>query len=134
LLESPIINENGQAEVSAGLQRFFVEAYDSSQSDGTDERTGYPDKSWFFGTYSIERDPDLDHGSSDDFKTPSYVYGSLDYRGQTRGSASGYPNSHNAFWWQHDYFVHFGDVDTASDRVVSAGERRLRWSLGPVVR
>jgi hypothetical protein len=116
LLESPIINENGQAEVSAGLQRFFVEAYDSSQSDGTDERTGYPDKSWFFGTYSIERDPDLDHGSSDDFKTPSYVYGSLDYRGQTRGSASGYPNSHNAFWWQHDYFVHFGDVDTASDR------------------
>lgn len=113
LLESPIINESGQAEVSAGMQRFFVESYDTASSDNTDERTGYPDKSWFYGTYTVERDPDIDH-NSDDFKTPSYAYGSLDYRGNTRGSASGYVNSHNAFWWQHDYFVHTGDVDTAA--------------------
>jgi hypothetical protein len=68
-------------------------------------------QSWFFGTYSVERDADA-AGSSDDFKTPAYTYGAMDSRGRTRGSASGYLNSHNAFWWQHDYFVHTGDVDS----------------------
>jgi hypothetical protein len=110
LLESPILNESGQAEVSAGMQRFFTPSRDLSESDLTDGREGYLDKSWFYGVHSIERDADRS-GSSADFKTPAYQYGGLDSRGRTRGSASGYLNSHNAFWWQHDYFVHTGDVN-----------------------
>jgi hypothetical protein len=113
LLESPVVNELGQSEVSTGLQRFFTTSKDITESSLTDGRDGYPDKSWFFGTYSIERDADAT-GSSDDFKTPAYQYGAMDSRGRTRGSASGYYNSHNAFWWQHDYFVHTGDVDSSS--------------------
>ncbi len=110
LLESPILNESGQAEVSAGMQRFFTPSRDSSESDLTDGREGYLDKSWFYGVHSIERDADRS-GSSADFMTPAYQTGGLDSRGRTRGSASGYLSSHNAFWWQHDYFVHTGDVN-----------------------
>ncbi len=115
LLESPIVNEYGQAEVSPGLQRFYTQALDISNSNLTDGRDGYPDKTWFFGVYSNERDADAE-GDSDDFKTPAYQTGGLDYLGRTRGSASGYLNSHNAFWWQHDYFVHNGEIDTAASR------------------
>ncbi len=115
LLESPIINESGQAEISAGMQRFFTESRDTASSSGRDDRDGYPAKSWFFGTYSMERNPDLGH-QADDFKTPSYAGSSLDYRGHTRGSASGYLGSHSTYWWQHDYFVHFGDVDDSGSR------------------
>ena len=110
LLESPIVNELGQAEVSAGMQLFYNGSRDVTEPSLTDGREGYPAKTWFFGTYSNERDADR-AGSSTDFKTPAFQGSGFDSQGRSRGSASGYYNSHNAFWWQHDYFVHSGDVD-----------------------
>lgn len=36
--------------------------------------------------------------------------------GRSRGAASGDYASHNAYWRQHDYFMHTGVVDTADRR------------------
>jgi hypothetical protein len=113
LLESPIVNEAGQSEVNTGVQLFLTKSYDPSLSDGTDGREGIPDKTWFYGAYSAELDEDCPSGS-DDFK--AYSGQGLDSHGRSRGAASGYYNSHNAFWWQHDFFVHSGGIDDADTR------------------
>jgi hypothetical protein len=118
LLESPIINEAGQAEVSTGLQRFYVTSRDIGKSSLTDGRNGVPDKNWFYGSYSAELDSDfswtqLDY-THDDFQ--GFEGLGLDSYGYSRGAASGYYNSHNAFWWQHDYFVHSGVINSANTR------------------
>ncbi len=112
LLESPVLNEAGQLEVSAGLQRFYTQSRDSGQSDLTDGREGILDKNWFYGAYSAELDPEYP-SNTDDFK--GYEGLGLDSYGLTRGAASGDYNSHSTYWWQHDYFVHSGaivDADT----------------------
>lgn len=113
LLESPIVNEAGQAEVSTGQQRFYTKSRDSGSSAGTDDREGIPDKSWFYGAYSAELNADCPSGG-DDFG--AYEGRGLDSTGRSRGAASGYFNSHNAFWWQHDFFVHSGAMDDAETR------------------
>jgi hypothetical protein len=112
-LESPILNEAGQAEVSAGLQRFYTKSRDGGLSGLTDGREGIPEKEWLYGAYSAELDEDCPSGS-DDFE--AYQGYGTDSYGLTRGAASGYYASHNAYWWQHDFFVHSGaivDADTA---------------------
>ena len=53
-----------------------------------------------------------------------YEGNGTDSYGRTRGAASGQPYSHNAFWWQHDYLVHSGAIDTADTR--EAGQ----WLVG----
>lgn len=113
LLESPIVNEAGQAEVSTGVQRFYTKSRDNGKSDLTDGREGIPDKTWFYGAYSAELDEDCPSGS-DDFK--AYSGQGLDSYGLSRGAASGYYNSHNAFWWQHDFFVHSGPIVDSDTR------------------
>lgn len=113
LLESPIINEAGQAEVSTGLQRFYARSRDIGKSNLTDGRDGIADKKWFYGAYSAELNSDFTY-TSDDFK--AYEGLGLDSYGLSRGAASGYYNSHNAFWWQHDFFVHSGAIDTSASR------------------
>lgn len=110
LLESPIVNEIGQAEVSAGLQHFNTQSRDGFGSDGRDSIIS---KNWLYGAYSAELDPDATD-SSDDFKAFEGL--GVDSYGRSRGAASGYYNSHNAFWWQHDFFVHSGIIDTNSTR------------------
>lgn len=112
LLESPILNEVGQIEVNPGLQRFYTKSRDIGKSDLTDGREGIPDKGWLYGAYSAEQDEDFPSGS-DDFK--AYEGLGTDSQGLSRGAASGYYNSHGAYWWQHDFFVHSGamvDADT----------------------
>jgi hypothetical protein len=118
LLESPIVSETGQLEVSPGLQRFYTKSRDIGKSDLTDGRSGIPDKNWFYGSYSAQLDSDfsvfaLDY-QHDDFQ--GFEGNGTDSYGLTRGAASGYYNSHGAYWWQHDYFVHSGAIDTASTR------------------
>jgi hypothetical protein len=113
LLESPIVNEAGQPEVNTGVQRFYTQSRDSGASDLTDGREGIPEKNWFYGAYSAELDEDCPSGS-DNFK--AYEGQGLDSYGRSRGAASGYYNSHNAFWWQHDFFVHSGGMEDASTR------------------
>jgi hypothetical protein len=113
LLESPIVNEAGQAEVSAGLQHFNTMSRDAGKSSLTDGRSGIPDKNWFYGAYSAELDPETPSGS-DDFKGWEGL--GLDSYGWSRGAASGYYNSHGAFWWQHDFFVHSGAINSDSTR------------------
>jgi hypothetical protein len=115
LLESPIINEAGQAEVSAGLQLFYAQSRDSGSSDLTDGRNGYPDKHWLYGAYSAELNSDFAY-TSDDFKSEAYKGSGVDSAGRSRGAASGYYNSHNAYWWQHDFFVHSGVIETSASR------------------
>ncbi|HEX6292336.1 MAG TPA: hypothetical protein VFZ66_24325 [Herpetosiphonaceae bacterium] len=112
-LESPILNEAGQAEVSTGLQRFYTKSRDIGKSDLTDGREGVLDKDWLYGAYSAELNPEFPSGS-DDFK--GYEGQGLDSYGRSRGAASGYYNSHNAFWWQHDFFVHSGVINDADTR------------------
>ncbi len=113
LLESPIVNEAGVAEVSTGLQRFYARSRDSGKSDLTDGREGYPAKNWFYGSYSAELNPENPSGN-DDFK--GFEGYGLDSYGYSRGAASGYYNSHNAFWWQHDFFVHSGVINSDDTR------------------
>lgn len=113
LLESPITDENGAAEVSAGLQRFYTASRSAGDSDLTDGREGIPDKGWFYGDYSGEENADEISGS-DDFG--GYEGTGLDSLGRTRGAASGDHASHNAYWRQHDFFVHTGAVNTARTR------------------
>lgn len=120
LLESPILNEAGQLEVSAGLQRFYTKAYDVASSD-TD--VGILEKKWFSGGYSAELDEDCPSTwFRDDFKAFEGL--GTDSYGLSRGAASGYYNSHNSYWWQHDFFVHSGAIDGAETR--EAG----RWLPG----
>jgi hypothetical protein len=107
LMESPIINEAGLAEVSTGLQRFYVRSRDIGKSGyvGADEAFMY--KKAFTGSYSAELNSEAPY-SGDDFHAFEGL--GLDSFGRSRGAASGYLNSHNSFWWQHDYFVHSGAI------------------------
>ena len=113
LLESPITNEAGASEVGTGLQRFHTRSRDSGKSNLTDGREGYPAKRWFYGAYSAELNPE-NPSSTDDFQGFEGV--GLDSYGYSRGAASGYYYSHNAFWWQHDFFVHSGVINADSTR------------------
>ncbi len=113
LLESPITNELAQPEVSTGLQRFYTKSRDSGKSELTDGREGVLDKNWLYGAYSAELNPEVPSGS-DDFK--GYEGLGTDSYGRSRGAASGYYNSHGAFWWQHDFFVHSGVINDADTR------------------
>ena len=113
LLESPIINENGQIEVSTGLQRFYSTSRDASRGNQTDGRDGFPTKNWLYGSYAAETNEDWP-SEGDDFA--GFAGTGLDSTGRSRGAASGYFNSHNAFWWQHDYFVHAGPLDLSNSR------------------
>ncbi|RYZ40231.1 MAG: hypothetical protein EOO71_16920 [Myxococcaceae bacterium] len=111
LLESPIVNEAGQAEVSPGLQRFFTKTRDIENED---DREGYPSKKWFFGTFELnDKASDTGGGGSNVFHDRSWAGTVADSRGRTRASASGYTASLNAYWWQHDYFVHTGVTDSS---------------------
>lgn len=113
LLESPITSEAGVAEVSAGLQRFNTQSRDSGKSDLTDGREGILSKKWFYGGYSAELNPES-YSGADDFK--GFEGLGTDSNGYTRGAASGYYNSHNSFWWQHDFFVHSGLINMDNTR------------------
>ena len=123
LMESPIINEAGQAETSTGLQRFYVRSRDIGKSGfvGADEAFMY--KKAFTGSYSAELNSEAPY-DGDDFHAFEGL--GVDSFGRSRGAASGYLNSHNSFWWQHDYFVHSG-VITSDQTYVEAGT----WLLGP---
>ncbi|NOK36956.1 hypothetical protein HMI49_27500 [Corallococcus exercitus] len=107
-LESPVVNEAGQAEVSVGMQRFFSKTRDI---EGEDDREGYPAKAWFFGTFELNDKASDTGGGGGSFGDKAWASTVVDSRGQTRTSASGYPASANAWWWQHDYFVHSGVTD-----------------------
>jgi hypothetical protein len=110
LLESPIINEAGQPEVSAGMQHFYTLSRDSGSPSLTDGRDAYLHNLWFYGAYAAELEPDCDGGALD---FPAYIGSGVDSYGRSRGAASGYYNSHGAYWWQHDYFVHSGVINSS---------------------
>jgi hypothetical protein len=107
LMESPIVNEVGQAEVPAGFQRFFTQTRDIGYSSGTDGREGVPSKKWFYGGYSAELNWEAPW-DGDEFG--GYEGLGYDDFGRTRGAASGYYDSHNSYLWQHDFFVHSGVI------------------------
>lgn len=113
VLDSPVVNETGAAEVSTGRQRFYSASRDNGASDLTDGREGLIHKNWLYGAYSAEADEDIE-GSSDDF--PAYEGTGTDSYGWTRQLASGRADSPNSYWWQHDFFVHDGTVDTDSSQ------------------
>lgn len=112
LLESPIVNEAGATEVPAGLQRFYLGSRDLYQYEG---REGFLWKKWMWGDYSAERDPDA-FSNTDEFG--GYAGTGLDSLGWNRSAVSGYYYSPNNYWWQHDYFVHTGGVNTQASREV----------------
>lgn len=107
LLESPIVNEAGQAEVGTGLQRFYTRVRDMAESNYDDGDSGVPSKKWFYGAYSAELNSEFPY-DGDDFGGFEGL-GYDDY-GRTRGAASGYYDSHKSYWWQHDYFVYSGVI------------------------
>jgi hypothetical protein len=123
LLESSVLNEAGQLEVGAGLQRFYTKSRDIGNSNLTDGREGIPSKKWFYGGYSAELNFEAPY-SGDDFG--GFEGLGVDSYGRTRGAASGYYNSHSAYWWQHDFFVHSG-VITSDQTHYEAGI----WLAGP---
>lgn len=113
LLESPIINEAGQAEVSTGRQRFYTRSRDNGKSDLTDGRNGVIEKDWLYGSYAFELDEDCPSGSKE---FGGYSGQGLDSYGRSRGAASGYLDSHNTYWWQHDFFAHAGPLVDPENR------------------
>ena len=123
LMESPVINEAGQAEVSTGMQLFLTQSYDVGGSDLTDDREGVLSKKWFYGGYSAELNWEAPWDGDQFGGFEGYGY---DDFGRTRGAASGYFDSHNSYLWQHDYFVHSG-VITSSQTNYEAG----MWLVGP---
>lgn len=107
LLESPILNEAGQPEVSAGMQLFYVRSRDIGKSGyvGADEAVLGKNPIW--GVYSAEVNSEAPY-SQDDFG--GFEGLGVDSYGRSRGAASGYYDSHNSYWWQHDFFVHSGVI------------------------
>ena len=124
-LDSAIVDETGTVQVPAGHQRFYVGSRDTSSSSLTDGREGVPAKKWFWGGYSAERNADTISGS-DDFGGYSGAGRGSDFL--NRADASGDYASLNAYWRQHDFFVHSGAIDTRtqyeSGRWLSSG-----WQL-----
>jgi hypothetical protein len=117
LLESPIVNEAGQPEVSAGMQLFYLRARDSGRSDFDGGDSAVLNKRPIWGTYSAEVNSEAPY-DSDDFGAFEGI--GVDSYGRSRGAASGYYDSHNAYWWQHDFFVHSG-VITSDETHYEAG-------------
>ena len=107
LLESPIVNEAGQAEVSAGMQLFFLRSRDIGKSGSVGADAATLGKNPIWGTYSAEVNSEFPW-SSDDFG--GFEGLGYDSYGRTRGAASGYYDSHGSYWWQHDFFVHSGVI------------------------
>jgi hypothetical protein len=107
LLESPILNEAGQPEVSAGMQLFYVRSRDIGKSGGVGADEAVLGKNPIWGNYSIEFNSEAFY-NADDFG--GFEGLGVDSYGRTRGAASGYYDSHNSYWWQHDFFVHSGVI------------------------
>lgn len=109
LLDSPIVNEVGQVEVPAGLQRFYVLSRDTSSASQTDGRDGVLGKDWFWGGYSAETNADTISGSD---KLDGYGGAGRDSYNRNRADASGDYASLGNYWRQHDFMVHSGGIDT----------------------
>lgn len=107
LLESPIVNEAGQPEVSAGMQLFYLRSRDTGKSDGVGADAAVLYKNPIWGAYSAEVNSEAFY-SQDDFG--GFEGLGLDSYGRSRGAASGYYDSHNSYWWQHDFFAHSGAI------------------------
>ena len=100
LLESPIVDETGAVQVSAGLQYFYCVARNDLHGD---VKHGYPRKHWFWGVYRFNRD--------DHFYDAAYDKGDPS---KMRAVTNQFPDCLGNFWWQHDYFVHNGEVGSWS--------------------
>jgi hypothetical protein len=111
VLESAVLNEAGVAEVPAGRQRFYTKSRDNGSSNLTDDRNAVLHKDWFYGAYSAEADED---NPPDTDNLQGYEGVGTDSSGWTRQMANGRPDSPNSYWWQHDFFVHDGTVDTSN--------------------
>ena len=99
-LESPLHSEDGVTiEVDEGFEIFYYASSDSSDIDI--DREGYPYKSWFWGIYDL--------GGETELKTKAYRGDENAFQGGTRADASGDSGSLDAYWRQHDYFVHDGE-------------------------
>ncbi len=107
LLESPILNEAGQPEVSAGMQLFYLRSRDTGKSGGVGADAAVLGKKPIWGTYSAELNSEAPWSQDEFGGFEGLGYDSL---GRTRGAASGYYDSHNSYWWQHDFFVHSGVI------------------------
>jgi hypothetical protein len=117
LLESPILNEAGQPEVSAGMQLFYLRSRDIGKSGGVGADAAVLGKNPIWGNYSAEVNSEAPY-DGDNFG--GFEGLGLDSYGRSRGAASGYYDSHNAYWWQHDFFAHSG-VTTADQTHHEAG-------------
>jgi hypothetical protein len=113
VLESPVVNETGVAEVPIGRQRFYTKSRDNGSSSLTDDRNAVLHKDWFYGAYSSEADEDWPP-DTDDFQ--GYEGVGTDSTGYTRQMASGRYDSPGSYWWQHDFFVHDGGGDSGTTR------------------
>lgn len=109
LLTEPILGETQQVDIPAGLQRFYMAGRDALS--GGSDREGVLAKKWFWGGYSAERNADdFPASSTDDFG--GFEGLGRDSLGRTRADASGDYASLNAYWRQHDFFLHNGAIDT----------------------
>ncbi len=89
-LEEALLGEDGSDEVPAGLQTFYAQARDDL--DDLEHRRGYPRKHWFWGAYAAGAEGEYSEAFED----------------EARCDANGRPDCADAYWHQHDYFVHDG--------------------------
>ena len=124
-LESAIIDELGNVQVPAGLQRFYLGSRDTWSSSQTDGREGILAKRWFWGGYSSETNADTFSDSDDFGGYEGLGRGSDNY---SRADASGDYASINTYWRQHDYFAHSGLIDSR-ERYESGTWLRAGWQM-----
>jgi hypothetical protein len=96
----PLYDENGNLVLAADAnpQAFFERACD--EMNVGEERSGYPAKHWFVGTYDFGRDGSFTTKALSDAQ---------------RGVANGRPGSVGHYWFQHDYFSHVGVLGSGTD-------------------
>jgi hypothetical protein len=122
VMTDPILSETGATELAAGTYSLFTGSADIEESGLNDEREGYPSKSFWFGCHNLFYS--YDKNQLDNFlvkiglmdQTNNVCDKSLngthyDSRGNNRLSANGQQWSAGSYWYQHDYFSHFGSTD-----------------------
>ncbi len=102
---------DGGPEVPVGVQEFQARSIDSE--DSKEDRKGFINKHWFWGTYLLgcggngKIEDGLDAlDASGSFTGEAYREGAPN---GTRMIANGQPDSAGAYWDQHDYFLHDGE-------------------------
>lgn len=108
LMDREIRDEDGRTVIPVGHHHFLAASIDDA---GGTRRFGYPAKHWFWGAYHF--------GRAGNFRADALADGAPR---RTRALANNCRDCLGAYWYQHDYFAHTGEVAPRG-----RDEERGRW-------